>query len=232
MGPIIVLVIHLDAIVIRQGAFRLGPVSLSVPAGGYAAVMGPTGCGKTSLLEVVAGLRSPAGGRVHLRGVDVTPFTAAARGIGYVPQDAAVFRTLTVRENLAFALRVRKWGEPAVGARVAELADWLGLVGILDRRAVGLSGGEAHRVALGRALAFRPDVLLLDEPLSSLDEPTRDGLIELLLALKATRATAILHVTHSPTEAARLADAVVRLGGDGSPVAPTGADADPARAVS
>lgn len=133
------------------------------------------------------------------------------RNLGYVPQDAAVFRTLTVRENLAFALRVRQWDEPAVTARVAELAGWLGLTGILDRRAVGLSGGEARRIALGRALAFRPDVLLLDEPLSSLDEPTRDGLIDLLLQVKATRAAAILHVTHSPTEAARLADDTVRL---------------------
>ncbi len=203
--------IHLDAIAIRQGAFRLGPVSLAVPAGGYVALMGPTGCGKTSLIEVVAGLRSPASGRVRLRGTDATDWPPAARGLGYVPQDAAVFRTLSVRENLAFALRVRGWGEAARAARVDELADWLGLAGLLDRRAVGLSGGEARRVALGRALAFRPDILLLDEPLSSLDEPTRDGLIELLLALKATRATAILHVTHSPTEADRLADDTVRL---------------------
>ena len=203
--------IHLDAIAIRQGTFRLGPVSLAVPAGGYVALLGPTGCGKTSLVEVVAGLRSPAAGRVRLRGTDATDWPPAARGLGYVPQDAAVFRTLTVRENLAFALRVREWGAAARAARVNELADWLGLAGLLDRRAVGLSGGEARRVALGRALAFRPDILLLDEPLSSLDEPTRDGLIELLLALKATRATAILHVTHSPTEAARLADDTVRL---------------------
>ena len=203
--------IHLDAIAIRQGAFRLGPVSLAVPVGGYVALMGPTGCGKTSLIEVAAGLRSPASGRVRLRGTDATGWPPAARGLGYVPQDAAVFRTLTVRDNLAFALRVREWGAAARAARVAELADWLGLAGILDRRAVGLSGGEARRVALGRALAFRPDILLLDEPLSSLDESTRDGLIEVLLALKATRATAILHVTHSPTEAARLADDTVRL---------------------
>lgn len=203
--------IHLDSIVLRQGAFRLGPVFLSVPAGGYVCLMGPTGCGKTSLLEVIAGLRPPQSGRVRLRGADVTGLSPAARGLGYVPQDAAVFRTLTVKENLAFALRVRKWAEADIAARVTELADWLGLAGILNRPAVGLSGGEAHRVALGRALAFRPDVLLLDEPLSSLDEPTRDGLIELLLALKATRAAAILHVTHSGTEAARLGDEVVRL---------------------
>ena len=204
--------ILLDSVFIRHGAFRLGPVSLTVPPGGYTAVMGPTGCGKTSLLEVTAGLRQPAAGRVWLRGTDATDAPPAARGVGYVPQDAAVFRTLTVRENLAFALRVRRWDEPAVAARVSELADWLGLARLLDRRAVGLSGGEAHRVALGRALAFRPDVLLLDEPLASLDEATRDGLIELLLTLKASRATAILHVTHSPTEAARLADDTVRLG--------------------
>ncbi len=99
--------VELDAVSVRQGAFGLDGVSLAVPAGAYAVLVGPSGAGKTTLLEVVAGLRRPRAGRVRLRGADVTRLPPAARNVGYVPQDAALFRTMTVRENLAFALAVR-----------------------------------------------------------------------------------------------------------------------------
>src|SRR5687767_9547183 len=131
--------------------------------------MGKTGCGKTTLLEAVAGLRQPAAGRVILGGLDVTDRPPGERGLGYVPQDAALFRTMTVYGHLAFALNLRGWARAAVEARVRELADWLEITPLLQRRPAGLSGGEAQRVALGRALSFRPKYLLLDEPLSSLD---------------------------------------------------------------
>src|SRR5262245_60382167 len=176
--------------------------------------MGRTGAGKTSILEVVAGLRRPAAGRVVLYGRDVTRLPPAARGVGYVPQDAALFRTMTVRENLAFALEVRKAPAKEVDARIGELADWLGLTGLLDRRAVGLSGGESQRVALGRALAFRPGVLLLDEPLNAVDEETRDQLLDLLAAVRGSGTVTVLHVTHSRAEADRLGDVVLRLAGE------------------
>jgi ABC-type sugar transport system ATPase subunit len=128
-----------------------------------------------------------------------------------VPQDGALFGTMTVRENLAFALDVR--GDPAgeVEKRVAQLADWLELAHLLDRRPYFLSGGEKQRVALGRALASRPPVLLLDEPLSSLDDDTRDNLVELLARLRDSREVTVLHVTHSRAEADRLGDLVFRL---------------------
>src|SRR4051812_8270677 len=137
--------VELDGIAVRQGAFALEGVSFVVPAGAYAVLLGRTGGGKTTLLEVVAGLRRPRAGRVLLRGRDVTPLPPAARNVGYVPQDAALFRTMTVRENLAFALAARGAGRAETDARVAELAGWLGLGGILGRKAVGLSGGEAQR---------------------------------------------------------------------------------------
>lgn len=203
--------IEVEAVSVRQGAFGLDGVSFSVPAGAYAVLMGHTGSGKTTLLEVIAGLRAPTRGRVRLRGADVTGRTPAARGVGYVPQDAALFKTMTVKENLAFALAVRGEKRSAVGARVTELAGWLGLTHLLARRASGLSGGEAQRVALGRALAFRPDVLLLDEPLGALDEATRDGLVALLQEVRASRAVTVLHVTHARAEADRLADVVLEL---------------------
>ncbi|MFO0799868.1 MAG: ATP-binding cassette domain-containing protein [Gemmataceae bacterium] len=202
--------IELAAVSVRQGAFALDGVSLAVPAGVYAVLLGPSGAGKTTLLEVLAGLRRPRAGRVLLRGADVTTLPPAARNVGYVPQDGAVFRTMTVRENLGFALAVRGT-DPA--ARVAELAGWLGLGGLLDRRAVGLSGGEAQRVALGRALAYHPDVLLLDEPLSAVDEAARTGLLDVLDGLRLQRRVTVLHVTHARAEADRLADVVLELAG-------------------
>src|SRR4051812_25605066 len=146
--------------------------------------MGPTGCGKTSVLEAVAGLRHVADGSIHLDDRDVTDLAPGSRGIGYVPQDGALFRTMTVYNHLAFALHLRNERRAAVDRRVRELADWLGIVPLLGRRPVGLSGGEAQRVALGRALSFRPKFLLLDEPLSALDEDTRGSIVELLHGLR------------------------------------------------
>jgi ABC-type sugar transport system ATPase subunit len=193
-------VIAVEGLTVRQGAFALAGVSFAVPAGGYAVLTGPTGAGKTTLLEVLTGLRPPAAGRVVVAGRDVTHYPPAARGIGYVPQDAVVFRTMTVAENLGFALAVRKVPKADVTAAVTGLADQLGLRGLLGRRAEGLSGGEARRVALGRALAFAPPVLLLDEPLTSVDEATRDRLAAVLAGVKAGGRTTVLHVTHAPAE--------------------------------
>ncbi|WP_439622969.1 ATP-binding cassette domain-containing protein [Gemmata sp.] len=204
--------IAVEGLSIRHCAFALGGVSFAVPAGAYAVLMGATGSGKTSLLEAIAGLRRAAG-RVTLAGRDATALPPAARNVGYVPQDAVLFKTMTVRENIGFSLAVRGLPAAEVEARVKELAGPLGLADLLDRRATGLSGGEAQRVALGRALAFRPPVLLLDEPLNAVDEDTRDRLVELLRRVRDARATTVLHVTHSRDEAALLGEVVLRLDG-------------------
>ncbi len=205
--------IAVEGLGIRQGAFALEGVSFAVPTGSYAVLLGPTGCGKTSLLEVLAGIRRAYAGAVLLRGHEATDLPPAARNVGYVPQDAAMFRTMTVRENLGFALTLRRIARPAIAARVEELAGWLDLESILDRRAVGLSGGEAQRVALGRALAFRPDILLLDEPLNAVDEETRSRLLDVLEDLRRSRAVTVVHVTHTRAEAERLADVLLELVG-------------------
>ena len=205
--------IAVEGLTIRQGAFALEGVSFAVPTGSYAVLAGKTGSGKTTLLEALVGLRRPAAGRVLLRGADATESAPAARNIGYVPQDAALFRTMTVRENLGFALTLRAVARAAIAERVGELADRLDLRRILDRRAVGLSGGEAQRVALGRALAFRPDVLLLDEPLNAVDEGTRDRLLDVLGEIRSSRAATVIHVTHARAEADRLADVHLELDG-------------------
>jgi len=205
--------IEVQQLGIRQGAFALGGVSFRVPAGAYAVLTGRTGSGKTTLLELLAGLRSPMEGRILLRGRDATRSTPADRQLGYVPQDGALFRTATVRENLGFALGVRNVAVAEIERRVKELAEWLGLQPLLDRKAVRLSGGEIQRVALGRALAFHPDILLLDEPLNAVDEDAREELLERLESLKSSRAVTVIHVTHSRSEAERLAEVVLELSG-------------------
>jgi molybdate/tungstate transport system ATP-binding protein len=203
--------IVVDRISIVQGAFRLENVSFAIEAGRYAVLMGRTGSGKTTVIEAIAGLRPVAAGRILLDGRDVTHLSPGERGVGYVPQDGALFPTMTVYDNLAFPLVIRHIGAKAIRDRVAELAGWLHIAHLLNRFPVGLSGGETQRIALGRALAFFPRILLLDEPLSALDEETRESLLEVLDALKRRREVSVLHVTHHRAEAERLADIMLRV---------------------
>lgn len=198
--------IAVEGLSVRAGAFAVEGLSFAVGTGEYAVLMGRTGCGKTTLLEALCGLKSIRAGRVRLLGRDVTSLPPADRGVGYVPQDLALFPTLTVREHLGFALEVRRWNPKEAARRVDELTGMLGIEHLLDRRPQGLSGGESQRVALGRALAFRPGVLLLDEPLSALDEDTRAGMYGLLRSVQRQTGVTALHVTHSRAEARALAD--------------------------
>jgi ABC-type sugar transport system ATPase subunit len=170
--------------------------------------MGRTGCGKTTLLEIICGLRQPHAGRVLISERDVTHEPPAARGVGYVPQDGAMFPTMTVREQLGFALRLRRQPHEEI---VNQLATDLGITHLLDRLPQNLSGGERQRVALGRALAANPKVLVLDEPLSALDEELRDDLAALLKRVQREHSITALHITHSRAEAAHLADVIFRL---------------------
>jgi ABC-type sugar transport system ATPase subunit len=173
--------------------------------------MGKTGIGKTTILESICGLRSIQSGRILINDVDVTDWTPADRNVGYTPQDLALFPTMTVREHLEFAMKVRRRPLKETADRVAELADLLEITPLLNRRVKGLSGGESQRVALGRALTFRPNVLLLDEPLSALDEETRLTTQGLLRTLNQVTGVTILHVTHNQQEADALGDCCIRL---------------------
>lgn len=205
--------ISIQGVSIQAGAFALEGVSLEIPQGGYGVLMGKTGCGKTTVLEAVCGLRRVKAGRILLAGRDVTDLSPGERGIGYVPQDRALFQTMTVRDHLAFGPSVRRWEREAIERRVQELAALLGIEPLLDRRPHGLSGGEAQRVALGRALAARPEILCLDEPLSALDDETRDETIALLQTIRKHTGVTALHVTHSREEARRLANGLFVLRG-------------------
>jgi len=203
--------IAVEQLRVSVGTFELCDVGFSLPAGSYGVLMGRTGSGKTTLLEAICGLRRVSGGRVLLGGRDVTDWPPSRRNIGFVPQDAALFAHLKVREQLAFALEVRGWETKAMRDRVEEVAEWLGITGLLGREVTGLSGGEAQRVALGRALAFRPEVLCLDEPLSALDQDTRESMCELLESVQARTGVTVLHITHNRAEAERLADWVLTM---------------------
>jgi ABC-type sugar transport system ATPase subunit len=204
-------VITLQQVTLHAGTFVLRDVDLHVAGGSHTVLMGRTGAGKTSLLEAVCGLRRISSGRIRIGDREVTDEPPAARGVGLVPQDGALFQHLTVREHLAFALVVRRWERARAEARVMELAGWLGLTGILDRRPAGLSGGEAQRVALGRALASHPQVLCLDEPLSALDDETRTEVCDVLADIRRRTGITILHITHNRNEAERLADRILLL---------------------
>lgn len=197
--------ILLENLTVRAGAFSVLGVNLEVPENHYAVLMGKTGSGKTTLLEAICGLRKVESGRIVLTGRDVTHVKVSQRGIGYVPQDRAMFSTMSVREHLAFALVIRKVNRSEIDRRVLELAELLGIAPLLDRGVRNLSGGEAQRVALGRALSHKPGVLLLDEPLSALDDETRSQMADLLRSIQRNTGVTVLHVTHNLSEAERLA---------------------------
>jgi ABC-type sugar transport system ATPase subunit len=205
--------IRVENLSVHVGTFALDSISFEVASGKYAVLMGRTGVGKTTLLESICGLRRTVSGRIWLQNRDVTKLKPAARGIGFVPQEGALFDSMTVREQLGFALAVRRRPRAEIDRRVSELADLLSIGNLLRRKPPGLSGGERQRVALGRALAARPGVLCLDEPLSALDDATRDEMYALLSSVRRIAPITTLHITHNRAEAARLADVVLLLEG-------------------
>jgi molybdopterin-binding protein len=195
---------------IRQqlDAFSLGPLNLEIQLGEYFVVLGPTGMGKTSLLEIIAGLRSADGGEVWFNGTNVTGLPPEQRDVGFVYQGYLLFPHLSVRHNIEFGLRQRRMTAAERDRRVRELARILGIEHLLDRGIGLLSGGEQQRVALARALAIQPKLLLLDEPLSALDPKMRSVLQSELRQIHQKLGTTTLHVTHNFEEAISLADRV------------------------
>jgi ABC-type sugar transport system ATPase subunit len=205
--------LEVENLSVMAGRFELTDFSLTIGKGECVALMGPSGCGKTTLMESICGLRRDGlvGGRILLGGDDVTNLPAGARGIGLVPQDVALFPTMTVREQLEFGPRLHRWKTAQMKERVEGLAGDLGLEKLLDRKPQGLSGGEARRVALGRALALRPRLLCLDEALTGLDEARHDEVLLVIRRMIEREGVTALHVTHSRAEAGALADRVVEM---------------------
>ncbi|WP_151526455.1 ABC transporter ATP-binding protein [Serinicoccus kebangsaanensis] len=195
-----------DLTVAFPGATAVDDVSLQVAEGDVLAVLGPSGCGKSTLLRAVAGLERPAAGSIAWRGADLAGVPTHERGFALMFQDGQLFAQGSVADNIGYPMRLRGVGRRARATRVAELLELVGLPGYADRRPPTLSGGEQQRVALARSLAADPQLLLLDEPLSSLDRALRDRLAgDLREILVSTGTTAVL-VTHDHDEAFTVAD--------------------------
>jgi sulfate transport system ATP-binding protein len=194
----------------RFGEFvALDDVSLEVPDGSLTALLGPSGSGKSTLLRIIAGLEEPDSGAVEIHGTDATRVPPQRREIGFVFQHYAAFKHMTVRENVAFGLKIRRQPKARVRARVDELLDVVGLSGYADRYPSQLSGGQRQRMALARALAVEPRVLLLDEPFGALDAKVRAELREWLRRLHDEVHVTTLLVTHDQEEAMAIADHIV-----------------------
>jgi ABC-type sugar transport system ATPase subunit len=200
-------------VAIEQGHFRLSGIDIRIEEGEYAVLMGQTGSGKTTILEAICGLRPIKSGSILLDGREISKLKPAEREIGYVPQDGALFSTMNVAQNIGFGLKIREWSKSEQAKRVGELADLLGIAHLVNRKTEGLSGGEQQRVALGRALSFYPRIICLDEPLSALDEKTKEEMYQLLLKLKLELNITALHISHSKSEAVKLADKVLLIEG-------------------
>jgi sulfate transport system ATP-binding protein len=191
----------------------VGGVSFRAPEGKVTALLGPSGSGKSTLLRLIAGLEEPDSGSIRIAGADVTRVPVKRREVGFVFQSYALFRHMTVRDNIAFGMEIRKAGKPAVDARVRELLSLIQLEGYENRFPAQLSGGQRQRIALARALATEPKVLLLDEPFGALDAQVRVELREWLARFhEKTRVTTLL-VTHDQEEALELSQHVVLLNG-------------------
>ena len=187
--------------------FTLNDISFDVASGEYFVLLGASGTGKTVLLETLTGIIPSDSGRIILGGVDITGEKIQKRKIAIVFQDQALFPHLTVRKNIAYGLSGRRMGRDGKNGRVLELARSMEIESLLDRMPGTLSGGEAQRVALARALALEPECILLDEPLSSLDNNTRRKIRALLRRLNR-RGITIIHVTHDYEEALSLAERI------------------------
>ncbi len=206
--------IRLENLTVELPGFSLKQVNLTVKKGAFFTLLGPTGSGKTLVLESIAGLLPTTSGTIILNGIDITRVAPENRGIGIVYQDTALFPHLTVKENITFGLRYHKKNNRDRGKHLSGLIDQLYLEPLLNRSVENLSGGERQRVAIARALAVDPSVLLLDEPLSALDPNFREEIRCTLKRLHTTTGITVLMVTHDFAEAHFLAQraAVIHQG--------------------
>src|SRR6187401_2301461 len=197
-----------------NGFVAVDDVSLSIADGEFIVLVGPSGCGKSTLLRTVAGLEEATAGEVRIDGVDVTDLAPRRRDIAMVFQSYALYPHMSVRENMAYGLKVRRAPKAEIRRRVEEVAGMLGLTELLDRKPAQLSGGQRQRVAMGRAIVREPRAFLMDEPLSNLDANLRVGMRAEISELQRSLGVTTIYVTHDQVEAMTMGDrvAVMRKG--------------------
>lgn len=204
--------IEIKNLSVDLGDFLLEEVNLKVEKGEYFIILGPTGAGKTVLLESIAGLHPIKSGEIWLDGREVSRLEPEKRGVGFVYQDYALFPHLSVKDNLLFGLRQRRQPKEEKQRVVEWLAELLGITHLMERSTDTLSGGERQKVALARALSISPQILLLDEPLSALDPQSREGVQRELKQIHQRLKQTTIHVTHDFEEAIALGDRIAVLG--------------------
>ena len=205
--------IKIEGISKRLGDFFLKDVSLEVKDGEYMVILGPTGSGKTILLETIAGIYPPEKGRVFLNDKDITRLPSRMRNVGMVYQDYMLFPHLNIEKNILYGLKKRKIDRESMREKMLKLTDLLGITPLLHRFPGTMSGGEQQRAAIARALIMEPEVLLLDEPLSALDFETRNKLQDELKRIHDYTRTTMIHVTHSFDEALALGSRMAVMNG-------------------
>ena len=203
--------IALEQVSLALGEFSLHDINLSITRGEYLVIMGPSGAGKTVLLETIAGLRTPDEGKISFSQRDMSGVLPEHRGTALVYQDYSLFPHMTAAENIAFGLKMQKRPAPEIRDRVDSLLADFGISSLKDRYPGSLSGGEQQRVAIARALAVRPEILLLDEPFAALDPRTREECMRMMLEVKKSRTLTILQVSHSREEAYCVSDRVALI---------------------
>ena len=199
------------ATVVYESSQLFSNLSLKIDTHEIVALTGPSGSGKTTLLRCIAGLETINSGTIRLNNQDITHQPAHLRNIGMVFQDNQLFPHMNVGQNIAYALKIKRVAKKIMDQKVREIISLVGLTHLIDRTVANLSGGEAKRIAVARALVAEPKVLLLDEPLTGLDTDLHSRLLEDLSKLLRTRGTTVLHVTHDKAEASAIADRVLDL---------------------
>src|SRR2546428_3926105 len=191
------------------GVRAVSEVSVEIEDGEFAVLVGPSGCGKSTLLRMIAGLEEVSAGEISIGGKVVNQIHAKDRDIAFVFQNYALYPHMTVAENLAFGLKMRKFPKAEIEKRVAATAEILGLTEYLDRKPAALSGGQRQRVAVGRAIVRQPKLFLFDEPLSNLDAKMRVGMRAELIKLRKRLGATMVYVTHDQTEAMSMGDRLI-----------------------